>query len=452
MKLLESANRRILVVDDNPDIHGDFRKIFAPPGTGSEVLGGLESALFGVPDGMPAAPAKVFELDSAFQGEEALVKVQAALTAERPYAMAFLDVRMPPGWDGMETAMRLWEADPELQIVLCTAYSDYSWEQTLAKLGVTDRLLILKKPFDTIEVKQIAHALTEKWLLGQSARLKLEDLEARVKQRTRELQQMIADRERMEVALRRAQKLESLGQLVAGIAHEINNPLAFVLSGLSYFADELREGEEAFRQMPLEEVRAVLREGTVGAQRIQRIVEDLKSFKRLRDEAMGPVEIEACVDMALARVAQALGDKARVVKQLQGAPTVQAHSVRLATIFQALLVNAAQATPELASPDAAPRDIVVRASVGEDGRAVVEVEDSGGGMPPEVMERIFDPFFTTQPVGQGTGLGLTICHELLAVFGGEISVKSTPGMGSTFTLSLPRATEAHASPPRALAG
>jgi two-component system cell cycle sensor histidine kinase/response regulator CckA len=115
-------------------------------------------------------------LDSAYQGQEALEKVKQALAEGRPYAMAFVDVRMPPGWDGIETIARIWEVDPELQVVVCTAYSDYSWEEMRAKVGQPDSLLVLKKPFDNIEVQQITHALTKKWLLNFQTRVQIQEL------------------------------------------------------------------------------------------------------------------------------------------------------------------------------------------------------------------------------------------------------------------------------------
>jgi len=153
---------RILVVDDNPSIHGDFRKILCPAQTqaGAEVAG-LETEIFGTET--PAADPGAFAMDSAFQGQEALAKVIAAAAEGDPYALAFMDVRMPPGWDGVETVGRLWQQDPTIQIVLCTAYADYSWSEIRRKLGDTDALVILKKPFDNIEVLQLAHALTRKW-------------------------------------------------------------------------------------------------------------------------------------------------------------------------------------------------------------------------------------------------------------------------------------------------
>src|ERR1700678_157222 len=135
------TNRRVLLVDDLPSIHEDFRKILCPPAAAAD-LDAEEALLFGKPISTTSVR---FEMDSAFQGVEALEKVRASLLADSPYAMAFLDMRMPPGWDGVETAERLWKADPRLQIVFCTAFSDYSWADVLTRLDVPARLLILQK-------------------------------------------------------------------------------------------------------------------------------------------------------------------------------------------------------------------------------------------------------------------------------------------------------------------
>ena len=176
---------RILVIDDNEAIHQDFQKIF---GTNRERLtpSVAEMALFG---GTGFTDAPEFQIDSAYQGQEGLALVRLAQEQRSPYAMAFVDVRMPPGWDGIETVTRIWQHDSDIQIVICTAYSDYSWGEMLAKLGRSDRLVILKKPFDTIEVLQLASALTEKWRLVRQSRSIREDLEHRVAERTHELTQ-----------------------------------------------------------------------------------------------------------------------------------------------------------------------------------------------------------------------------------------------------------------------
>ena len=151
-------NHRILVIDDNPSIHADIRKILCPPISETTLkLDALEKELLGDSKAFPAKKNPVqFTVDSAHQGREGLALLQQAVDAKRPYAMAFVDVRMPPGWDGVETTLELWKVAPDLQIVICTAYSDYSWEDMLARIGGNDRLVILKKPFDTIEVLQLA--------------------------------------------------------------------------------------------------------------------------------------------------------------------------------------------------------------------------------------------------------------------------------------------------------
>jgi diguanylate cyclase (GGDEF)-like protein/PAS domain S-box-containing protein len=176
-------NRRILFVDDMASIHEDFRKILAKDAVEPD-LEADEAVLFGAAN---SAASTAFEMDSAFQGEEALDKVRAALRSNNPYAMAFIDMRMPPGWDGVETVERLWAEDPRLQVVFCTAYSDYSWKDVLNRLDVRDRLLILKKPFDAIEVYQFANALTTKWQMTEQAAFKMSSLEQAVEERTREL-------------------------------------------------------------------------------------------------------------------------------------------------------------------------------------------------------------------------------------------------------------------------
>jgi PAS domain S-box-containing protein len=179
-------NRRILVIDDNRAIHDDFRKIFSPDSDAVADLDKTSTELFGKRTNVVRRIR--YEIDSAYQGQEGVMLVKQALENERPYAMAFVDVRMPPGWDGVETTRKILEIDPDIQIVICTAYADYSWEEMFKKIGNRDGLLILKKPFDIVEAFQLAHALTEKWWLHQQSRQKMEELESRVAGRTAELE------------------------------------------------------------------------------------------------------------------------------------------------------------------------------------------------------------------------------------------------------------------------
>jgi diguanylate cyclase (GGDEF)-like protein len=178
--------RRILIVDDNRAIHDDFRTILSSPRSDAHFQD-LEAAVFG-----ETAPARHmptdFRLDSAYQGMEALALVQQAVRDRQPYSVAFIDMRMPPGWNGLETIERLWTADADIQMVICSAYSDHDWGDVVGRLGRSDNLLVLKKPFDVIEVLQCAHALTCKWRNERALRQQLDSLENDVSERTQGLE------------------------------------------------------------------------------------------------------------------------------------------------------------------------------------------------------------------------------------------------------------------------
>ncbi len=175
MTEIEKKNRyRILTIDDNQAIHEDFAKILIKTTDDNNELDDMEAALFGAAE--PKGKSLNFKLDCATQGAEGLIMVEQALAEKQPYALAFVDSRMPPGMDGIETIQELWKKDPELQIVLCTAYSDYSWQEMHNILGDTDNLLILKKPFDNMEVLQTAYALTRKWQLTKDINGRLHQL------------------------------------------------------------------------------------------------------------------------------------------------------------------------------------------------------------------------------------------------------------------------------------
>jgi two-component system NtrC family sensor kinase len=214
---------RILVVDDNEAIHDDIRKILDLGGRGGSDLNAMEADLF---DDKPVGPGFAhFQIDSAFQGQEGLAKVKQAMLEHRPYAVAFVDVRMPPGWDGIETIGHLWREDPDLQVVICTAFSDHSWPEIISKLAPADSLLILRKPFDAIEIRQMVHALSAKWMLNRELHIRLADLESSVQARTQslvdandQLRKEILTRARLESELVLAHRLETVGQQAAELA------------------------------------------------------------------------------------------------------------------------------------------------------------------------------------------------------------------------------------------
>lgn len=188
MSDINNANFRIIIIDDNPSIHHDFIKILKTEPTTH--VDKAREELFGSNNDDPELP--LFEIDTASQGKEGVEQIKAAYQAGNPYALAFVDIRMPPGWNGIETVKHIWEIDSNIQVVICTAYSDYSWEQTVAHLGRTDNLLILKKPFDNVSVRQLAFALTTKWKLAEETRNYTAILQKKVTDRTESLQKSLS--------------------------------------------------------------------------------------------------------------------------------------------------------------------------------------------------------------------------------------------------------------------
>ena len=184
-KLNIPNKKRILIIDDNIQIHQDFKKVLLISKEKESDLDKLEEALLGKTSDQQD---ETYSIDYASQGEEGLKMVEESIRKKEPYAVAFIDVRMPPGWDGVKTISKIWDIYPDLQIVICTAYSDYSWQELFNKFGNTDKLLILKKPFDNIEVRQLTQTLSKKWELNIIANLKMNELERNVKERTIELQ------------------------------------------------------------------------------------------------------------------------------------------------------------------------------------------------------------------------------------------------------------------------
>lgn len=165
--MLAVSKRRILVIDDQDAIHEDYRKIMCPNRAQDASLGDIEAEIFGC-TATEADEWDIYEIDSAYQGQDALEMVENSLQEGRPYAVAFVDMRMPPGLDGVQTVRRIWELDPEVLVVFCSAYCDYSWEDLVQQLGRTDRFLILKKPFDNVEVRQCAAAMAERWAVSRT--------------------------------------------------------------------------------------------------------------------------------------------------------------------------------------------------------------------------------------------------------------------------------------------
>ena len=490
---LNAANRRILVVDDNPAIHSDIRKILCPTGVGGGAIEDLEGILFEESPKRQETPQ--FDLFSAFQGQEALEMVRRSMAEGTPYAVAFMDVRMPPGWDGIETISRIWEIDPSIQMVVCTAYSDYSWDEMRNRLGQPESLVVLKKPFDNVEVQQLAHALTRKWQLNLKAETATSHLEGVIgymksllemerrlmtvptpvsadirngKSETgvwllptypgievsairgpdeNDRKQQLADvlmhlkttlettfrqlRE-TEMQLIHAEKMASLGRLSAGIMHEINNPLNHALTAIELsanFAESVREDKRGEFQENTRDIKS-------GLLRISKIVQDLREFTGPNFRVLGPTDLGHSVETALRIMVAELPPGVEIENRIP--PGFQVHGVssRLTQVFLNLFQNSVDALKEKTYPEGM-RPCIRLEAIEEQGVKTCRIWDNGAGIAPHDCGRIFDPFFTTKEAGQGTGLGLSICYRLLRDVGAGIRVRSERGEFCEFTLTFP---------------
>jgi len=452
-------NNRLLIVDDNASIHEDFRKILGGP-SADATLASAEALLFGE----TAKVARVFDLTMASQGEEAIELLRQGMDAGRPFALVFLDIRMPPGIDGVETARRLWALDPDLPIVICSAYSDYSWAEMAARLGPSERWILLKKPFENIEVLQMATALVETRALQQVARARQADLEALVAERTATLTatlsrleasaaaQARADEEKRELErkLEQAQRLESLGVLAGGIAHDFNNILTGILgrASLARLGATPAELDQHLHEIELctrraaelcEQMMAYAGQGRV-------LVREL-SINELVQEMGGLVHASVPRDVEFQ------------IRLAPGEPVVRGDPTRLRQVVMNLVINGAEAlgaevrqlrlsteTQPLSRPELAAMTFSGEAMPGD--YVIIQVSDTGSGMSPETIRRIFEPFFTTK--FEGRGLGLCAALGIVRSHGGALDVESVPGAGSTFRVCLPMIAGSMAPPAAAV--
>jgi PAS domain S-box-containing protein len=537
-------NHRILIIDDNTSIHADFRNILCPDNSDEAAANALEAVLF--EENKPEEMS--FELDSAHQGQEGLEMVKRALAENRPYAMAFVDVRMPPGWDGVETIARIWEVYPELQVVVCTAYADYSWGEMQAKMGQPDSLLVLKKPFDNIEVQQIAHALTKKWLLNLQARLQMAELvqanqllalseerfskafhesplpsgiqrfpdqrfvdvnqhlaqaagcareemigrtpaelflwetpevadqwyaglsrqefvrdqEARIRNQAGSLLEVlvslspitlggqphvlllaqdVSERALLERQLRQAQKMEAIGQLAAGVAHDFNNILTVIQGHAGLLQQKLEVSSSQGKSV--EQI-------TRAAARAATLIRQLLMFSRKQVMQFRYLDLNDILRNSIKMLERLVGEHVQIDFRPQSPiPAVHADASMMEQIAMNLAVNARDAMPNggrvsittaLQTIHRAPTPLDPERRDGE--YLCLTFSDTGAGMDTQILSRIFEPFFTTKAVGKGTGLGLSTVFGIVRQHQGWLEVESKPDQGTTFRIYFPASPRA----------
>jgi signal transduction histidine kinase len=405
----QSHDRRILIVDDNPAIHEDFRTVLNRPPNDTGDIDAAAVAILGI-----AAPAKTeweFELDFAHQGEEALEKVRRANADGRPYAMAFVDMRMPPGWDGLTTISRLWEVDDAIQIVICTAYSDRNWNEIQTTLTQRDRWLVVKKPFDKIEVLQLAYALTEKWKLARLAKLKMEELEWMVAQRTSDLE--------------RAHRVTR--EFLANASHELLTPMNGICGSLALLAMSLPSHEQ---QEDLDRAQQC-------ADDLLRLLSQVLDFNRAEAGTLVPDAVEFSPREFLANTVSEYG-RAAMSKGLHldgacEASLPERWSGPLALIQRTiglLIDNAIKFTTS--------GSVVLRCHA-EDGGLRFSVTDTGVGMTAEQLEWIQTPFAQVDGGStrrsSGIGLGLPLAKRLARLLGGTLTIDTRADAGTSVSFT-----------------
>lgn len=434
-EVITKLSHRILVIDDNPNIHKDFQTILMEDNE-DEALDSLKAEVFG--DAKESTTDKsIFELDFASQGEEGCEKIRQACSENRPYELAFVDMRMPPGWDGLKTIEHIWQIDPKVQIVICTAYSDYSWGDITERLGKSENLLILKKPFDSAEVAQLAVALTEKWNLAKKASMKMEELEHMVKEQTDELKETnnklkmeIAEREQAELKLAELVRTventnKELRDFASIISHDLKAPLRGIKNLATWILEDCRD---KFDEKNNDQMNQLLSR----VERMHRLIEGVLHYSRIGrvEEQSSTVDLKKFIPEIIDMVGPPDNINVSIENEL---PPILCKETHIMQLFQNLLGNA------IRYMDKEQGQIKI-GCIEEGNFWQFSIADNGPGISEKDFEKVFK-MFQILPVKkefEGTGVGLTVAKKIVELYGGRIWIESTVGQGSTFFFTLPK--------------
>lgn len=409
----KDAAHRILVIDDNPSIHKDFQTILLEEEE-SETLNALRDEVFGNKTNNKVSKS-IYELDFASQGKEGCEKIKQACSENQPYELAFVDMRMPPGWDGLKTIEHIWKIDPNIQIVICTAYSDYSWGEITERLGKSENLLILKKPFDSAEVAQLASALTEKWVLARQASLKMGQLEQMVKERTEKQTELLEKLDNVN---------KELKDFASIVSHDLKAPLRGIKSLATWILDDYSDkiGQQGNEQMNLLLGRV---------EKMYNLIEGVLQYSRAgrTEENIVQVNLNDFVPEAIDMLVPPDNISITIEDTM---PTIECAETHIMQLFQNLLSNAIKYMDK-------PKGQINIRCIEEDGFWKFSISDNGPGIEEKHFEKIFKMFqaLTVSEDFEGTGVGLTVARKIVELYGGKIWVESEVGKGSTFIFTLP---------------
>lgn len=384
----------------------------------------------------------------------AISRIEQFLNQETPYHLVFVESQLPDG-SGLELIRELWHLDTDLHVVLCSADSSLNWRQINTTLGESDQLLILQKPFSELELRQIVHAMLRKWQLSKQSKQVMLYMEHQINLRTQEI-------EETNKSLLQSEKLAAVGQLAAGIAHEINTPAQYVgdniqaisdffkdITGLLEFYRHLIQTSERtdwIEQMHaqentvdlefiLEDAPKALEQSLEGVAQIVRIVQAIKGFSHSGQTRVATIKINQALENTLLVARNSYKYIADLETQFGDLPPIECFPGELNQVFLNLIVNAAHAIED---SQKGYGKITISTQATANG-AEIRISDTGCGIPESIRGRIYEPFFTTKDVGRGTGQGLNIAYRIIKQqHGGNLSFETETDVGTTFIINLNR--------------